>query len=67
MKVTINNEPIILDYDGVTLEELRKLRNIPEAGTAIAVNGRVVRAGERESFLIKEGDCIVVISAAYGG
>lgn len=67
MRILINNKPEILEMETITLSELVNLKSIPENGTAIALNGRVVRKQNWESAIISDGDSITVISAAYGG
>lgn len=53
--------------EGISVAELRKLENIPSAGVAVAVNGKIVRGADQESFILSEGDDVVIIGAAYGG
>lgn len=66
MKVIFNSEE--KDYtEGISVSELRKLENIPSGGVAVAVNGRIVRGADQESFILSEGDDVVIIGAAYGG
>lgn len=67
MIITINNEVIQLDGIEITLSELMRKRHINEGGIAIAVNNRIVKRTERDSFILKEGDSVTVISAAFGG
>ncbi len=66
MKIKFNS--VEKDYaGGISVAELRELENIPNAGVAVAVNGRIVRGSDQATFLLSEGDDVVIIGAAYGG
>lgn len=66
MEVRLNNKPLALPHP-MSVAELIEMQNIPGAGTAVAVNGKIVRREDREMRMLNEGDDIIVISAAYGG
>lgn len=67
MKLIINNETVDVMENIISVEELMKLRGIPQQGTAIAVNDMIVGRDKRASHLLKDGDRLMVITAAYGG
>lgn len=67
MTVILNNEPVSLPDERISLHGLLELRNIPLQGTAVALNDKLVRRTEWENVSLKEKDNIVVISAAFGG
>ena len=64
MKVNVNNQPRDI-AEGATLADL--LKGIQEEGTATALNGRFISREARRAAILREGDEVVVISAAYGG
>lgn len=67
MKIKINNEQVVTPSDEMTVSELLIWRNIPEGGTAVAINGKLIPKSGRDIQYIKDQDDIVIISAAYGG
>lgn len=66
MKIFLNNKEMQLPLP-VTLEELLLQENIPSAGTAVAINGKVVRRNDWTTRILNDGDNIILITAAYGG
>lgn len=66
MEITINGQKR-QTADGQTIEQLMIEMQTPEQGTAVAVNGKVVKRADWSAAALKEGDEILVISAAYGG
>ena len=64
MKINVNNQPRDI-AEGSTIADL--LKDIPEEGTATALNGRFISRDARQTAILREGDEVVVISAAYGG
>lgn len=67
MKIILNNKPITLDADEISVDQLIKNNGIKSAGTAVSVNDILIRHSEWERRVIKDGDKVVVISAAFGG
>ncbi|MCM1153225.1 MAG: sulfur carrier protein ThiS [Muribaculum sp.] len=67
MKVYINNETLQLPAQILTVENLMKWKQIPEQGTAIAVNDKLVMKRNWSATLLHEDDRITVITAAFGG
>lgn len=67
MNVIINNQPVTLPDEHLTVEQFAKLREIPRQGTAIAINDKIVLGAKWEVTYLSEGDRITVISAAFGG
>lgn len=51
----------------ITLGQLAARENIGLKGTAIAVNGKLVRKTVWDSTLLNEGDRLTVIKIAFGG
>lgn len=66
MKIIVNGENRQLP-DGQTLAQLMDEMQTPAQGTAVAVNGKVAKRADWADLTLKDGDDILVISAAYGG
>lgn len=66
MEITVNSKTRKLDCN-ISVAELLRGDGVPAAGTAVAVNGKIVRRPEWETRLVCEGDDIIIIQAAYGG
>lgn len=67
MLININNEPVEITSESINISALLHIRNIAEGGTAVAVNDRLVTRSSWESTKLHDGDCVTIISAAYGG
>lgn len=67
MHVRINNKLEDFSEDNLTVEDLVKLKNIPEQGTAIALNGKLIIHSKWGLTKVNENDDLVIISAAFGG
>ncbi|MCM1319780.1 MAG: sulfur carrier protein ThiS [Muribaculaceae bacterium] len=66
MIIYVNSKPVEIDYS-ISVEELLNRQNVPSGGTAVAVNGKVVRRDNWADHLINDGAQVLIISAAYGG
>lgn len=66
MKINFNSSQIDV-RDNITVSQLRDELSVPEAGVAVAVNGDIVVASKQADFVLKEGDDVILIGAAYGG
>lgn len=62
MTLTINDKATEV-AEGATLASL----GISEKGTAVAVNGKLVRREAWDETVLADGDKLIIISAAYGG
>lgn len=67
MTVSINGQIISLPSTIITVADLAKSKSIPAKGTAIAINGRVIKSENWAVTHLDENDSIMIISAAYGG
>ncbi len=67
MKITVNNEVLDTPSPEMNVRELLEWRNIPSAGTAVAVDNKLVPRDKWDSRYIKEDETITIISAAFGG
>ena len=66
MIIKIND--IETDFDGQTLLDLTRLKNLEEkTGLAIAVNGTVVKRDEWANHRLKENDSVIIIVPVQGG
>lgn len=66
MNITLNGK-LRPTEPGTTLADLLATEGIGTAGTAVALNGRVVRQPQWSATTLSEGDSVLIISAAYGG
>lgn len=66
MKVFVNSQEYQLD-SSISVCELAVRLGLPEGGVAIAVNNKIVKRDEWNSFILNENDNIIVIKAACGG
>ena len=67
MIISINNNDVEFSSDDLTIAELIEQQRISKSGTAIAVNDKIVRHDQWDSFRLKDCDRLTVISAAFGG
>lgn len=66
MKIFVNSQEYELACP-VPVSELASMLELPEGGVAVAVNNKIVRRDEWNTFLLKENDKVIVIKAACGG
>lgn len=66
MIIYVNSKALELEYP-INIKELLSRQNIPSAGTAVAVNGKMVRRPEWTQYMLNDGNEVLIISAAYGG
>lgn len=67
MTILLNNNPLELPNDFMTLEDLVKWKNIPTQGTAIALNEKLIKQQQWSVIKLNNLDQVTVISAAFGG
>lgn len=67
MIILFNNEPLKLPYEGFSVADLAKLKNIPDQGSAIAVNDKLIKRDLWNVTMLKDLDNVMVITAAFGG
>jgi sulfur carrier protein len=66
MKIFINNNEIL--FSGNTLIDLLTENGFSDSpGIAVAVNETVVSKNNWSSCILKEGDCVLIITPAQGG
>lgn len=67
MKISINNEWQEIAQDA-TLQSIVYARlGDKQKGTAVAVNNKIISRTEQATFLLQEGDTILIIKATQGG
>lgn len=66
INITLNDAPVQVAA-GTSVAGLLELRGVSEGGTAVAVNGSLVRHPQWGIRILEDGDKVLVISAAYGG
>ena len=67
MTILLNDNPVVLPNDYMTVADLVKWKEIPSQGTAIAVNNKLIKQEKWSITKLNDQDQITVISAAFGG
>lgn len=67
MTVYINSKPTELPAEVKTISQLLKFLRIPEEGTGVGINNRLVKASDRDLTYLKDEDRLLIISATFGG
>ena len=67
MKIICNGESIILNNDCTAKGLLAEKELSEKRGIAVAVNDHVIPRNEWETYLLKENDNVLIITAAQGG
>ena len=65
MKLKVNDKEV--ETGATHLSQFSQEQNLPTTGIAIAVNNRMVPRAEWDSYVLKEGDNILIIKAVCGG
>ena len=66
MQITVNDQQHQL-ATRISLSELLSHMNIPEAGTAIALNKNVIPRSHWPACQLNDGDLVMIIRATAGG
>lgn len=67
MFLIINNITESVPEDIRTVEDVLNWKQIPLDGTAVALNDKLVLARNRVLTKVKDGDRLIIITAAFGG
>lgn len=67
MNIFLNDLPVKLPSDSMTVAALVKWKGLPASGTAVAVNDKIVRKDKWDLAALNEFDRVTIISAAFGG
>ena len=66
MNIEVNN--VLTDVpEGTTVANLIALQELPTGGLAVAVSDELVVRGRWSEHVLREGDKVLIIKAAYGG
>ena len=66
MNILLNNKPEKL-FDGSTIKKLLENKNIKNKYYAVEINRKIIPKSDHETYIIKEGDKIEIITAIGGG
>ncbi len=66
MNILLNNKPEVL-FEDSTIKNLLEKKNIKNKYYAIEVNKKIIPKSDHESYVIKDGDRIEIITAIGGG
>jgi thiamine biosynthesis protein ThiS len=66
MNILLNNKPVIL-FEGSTIKKLLEKNNIKNKYYAVEVNRTIIPKSDHETYIIKDGDKIEIITAIGGG
>ena len=66
MNILLNNKPEIL-FEDSTIKNLLEKKNIKNKYYAIEVNKKIIPKSDHETYVIKDGDRIEIITAIGGG
>jgi sulfur carrier protein len=65
MKLKVNDKEV--ETGATHLSQFSQEQNLPTSGIAVAVNNRMVPRAEWNSYVLNEGDNILIIKAVCGG
>ena len=66
MNILLNNKPEEL-FDGSTVKKLLENKNIKDKYYAVEINRKIIPKSDHETYIIKDGDKIEIITAIGGG
>ena len=67
MLISLNGSSKEVDAGTTLLFLLQKLNLLERGGLAAAVNGQIVKRADWQNYILKEGDSLLLITAAQGG
>ncbi len=67
MKIIVNGEEKVFDKNEITIKELVELLGIKVPNFAVAVGMDVIPKSEYETFKIKDGDRVEIVTFVGGG
>ena len=67
MTITLDNTPIVLPKEDMTVAELLEWRHMASKNIAFVINGKLVRRVNYGRTRLHEGDCAMTVTAAFGG
>tara|TARA_B100001113_G_scaffold84047_1_gene66871 strand:- start:4022 stop:4222 length:201 start_codon:yes stop_codon:yes gene_type:complete len=66
MNILLNNKPETL-FDGSTIKKLLEQKNVQSKYFAVEINKKIIPKSNHDSYIIKDGDKIEIITAIGGG
>lgn len=67
MNITLNNEPMAIDGDSITVEKLLELKKYTFRLRIVKINGRLIDRDSYAGEIIHDGDQVQVIYLMSGG
>ena len=67
MKIFLNNEPISLPNDHMTVKDLLDWKGTKPQGTAVAINDKLILKDKWAVTKLEDLMNVTIISAAFGG
>lgn len=67
MKIILNNKKEEFAADQLTVSELLQAKNFTFKMLVIKVNGHLVKKSEQNTFIVKDGDDVMVLHLISGG
>jgi thiamine biosynthesis protein ThiS len=67
MKITLNNNPEILELSELTVRELLNVKRFTYKMLIVKINGKVVKKEDYETTKIVDGDNVIVLHLVSGG
>jgi thiamine biosynthesis protein ThiS len=67
VEITLNNEPMALDGDSVTVTRLLELKKYTFRLRIVKINGRIIDRDSYDREIIHDGDTVQVIYLMSGG
>ncbi len=67
MEITLNNEPMALDGESITVEKLLELKRYTFRMRTVKINGRLIDRDSYAREVIHDGDTVQVIYLMSGG
>jgi len=67
MNITLNNEPLTIDGESITVEKLLKLKKYTFKLRIVKVNGRLLNRDSYGEEVVIDGDSVQVIYLMSGG
>lgn len=67
MQIMLNNEPMTLDGDTITVAKLLELKKYTFRLRIVKINGRIIDRDSYDREMINEGDTVQVIYLMSGG
>lgn len=67
MNITLNNEPLTLEGESITVEKLLELKKYTFRLRTVKVNGRLLDRDSYSAEVINDGDSVQVIYLMSGG